>query len=148
MINIQIENEGIHHFQIDNEVLTHCCRTIFEDYRHENGELTFIFTGDEVVRKLKHEYFKEDVYTDIITFNLEDDGDSIEGEVYISWKRAKENAKKFDQQFETELKRLVIHGTLHLLGLDDITEDDKKEMTRLEEHYLKQISGEIITHHG
>ena len=74
----------------------------------------------------------------VITFNLEEEGDSIEGEVYISLKQVSENAREYKQDVEIELKRVIIHGLLHLLGYDDQTTKEKKAMTRLEDHYLNQ----------
>ena len=85
-----------------------------------------------------------DEYTDVITFNLEDNGDSIEGEIYISWDRVKDNAVQLQQRIDKELKRIVIHGCLHLVGYDDQTETDKNEMTLLENQYLNKASNSLI----
>ena len=86
--------------------------------------------------KLKKQYFQIDVLTDIITFNLEENGDPIEGEIYISLNRVSENAMEYKQDPDRELKRVIIHGFLHLLGYDDQTAEEKKAMTNLEDHYL------------
>ena len=91
---------------------------------------------------MKKEYFNQDVYTDIIAFNI--DEDPFEGELYISHDRVSDNAKKFNQTFEGELKRILIHGTLHLCGFDDQTKEDKSKMTSMEEDYLKKFSGKIL----
>ena len=94
---------------------------------------------------MKNQYFQQNILTDVITFNLEEDGDPIEGEIYISLNRVSENAWKFKQDIERELKRVIIHGTLHLLGYDDQTSEEKKTMTHLEDHYLSHpvISDQI-----
>ena len=65
-------------------------------------------TDDDTLRLMKKEYFNQDLYTDVIAFNIDDD--PFEGEIYISHDRIKDNAKKFNQSFEDELKRILIHG--------------------------------------
>ena len=89
---------------------------------------------------VKNTFFQHNVFTDVITFNLEETGNPIEGEIYISLERVKENARKFKQNVDMELRRVIIHGCLHLMGFDDQTSEDKKEMTRLENHYLNQYA--------
>ena len=86
--------------------------------------------------KLKKEYFQQDLLTDVIAFNLEEDGDPVEGEIYISLERVKENTRKFKQNVARELRRVIIHGCLHIMGYDDQTPEGKKTMTRMEDHYL------------
>ena len=75
---------------------------------------------------------------DTISFNLEERGDPIEGEVYISLDRVSENAKIFKQNFITECKRVIIHSCLHLLGYNDDIPEEKYKMTELEEIYLSR----------
>ena len=81
--------------------------------------------------------------TDIITFNLEEERAPIEGEIYISLNRVLENAREYKQDNKIELKRVIIHGFLHLLGYDDQSPEEKIIMTKLEDHYLNQpiVSG-------
>ena len=106
------------------------------DSNQDEASITFIFSNDDKLRKLKKEYFGEDVFTDTISFNLEEESDPIEGEVYISLERVSENAHTFQQDFITEYKRVIIHGCLHLLGYNDELPEDKIKMTELEETYL------------
>ena len=98
------------------------------------------YSNDNKLHQLKKQYFHQDVLTDVITFNLEDEGDPLEGEIYISLTRVSENAREFKQEIERELKRVIIHGCLHLLGYDDHTLEEKKAMTILEDHYLSQLA--------
>lgn len=144
MINVHAVNEVNNELTLDFKVLEDCCRGILKDYGHNIGDVTYIFSNDEALRKLKKQFFDIDVYTDVITFNLEEKGENLEGEVYVSWDRTRDNAEKFNQDPARELKRMVIHGSLHLVGFDDKTEDEKKEMTRLEDHYLTHFQPEII----
>ncbi|MBC8213491.1 MAG: rRNA maturation RNase YbeY [Candidatus Marinimicrobia bacterium] len=144
MINVQIINEADENVTINQLAIESCCRIILTDKNHQNGEITIIFTGDEELRKLKKKYFNLDVYTDVISFNLEDENSDIEGEIYISWDRAEDNAKKYGENFQQELKRLVIHGVLHLTGEEDENTESKKKMNELENIYLNKIKDSII----
>ena len=85
-----------------------------------------------------------DVYTDVITFNLEDEGEPLEGEIYISWDRVKENAKIFKVDLDKELQRMIIHSSLHLVGYEDNTIDTKSKMTQLEDKYLSLNSEALL----
>ena len=69
---------------------------------------------------------------------------SVEGEIYISMPTAKDNAKIYKQSYGKELARLVIHGSLHLLGIEDDTDEKKEKMIKLEDYFLKEISWEEL----
>ena len=101
--------------------------------------INIIFTSDIFISDLKKEFFSKNQWTDVIAFPLHDkNSDSIEGEIYISMPTAKENAEKYNQPYEKEVARLVIHGSLHLLGYNDKTQKQKNNMSNLEEVFLKQ----------
>ena len=85
-----------------------------------------------------------DVYTDVITFNLEDEGEPLEGEIYISWDRVKDNALTLNVNVDEELQRMVVHSSLHLVGYEDDTADAKAEMAKLEEKYLSLNSQALL----
>lgn len=103
---------------------------------HKLSELTYIFCSDNYLLKINQEYLDHDTYTDIITFdNSEEDG-VIVGDIFISIERIKENGAKFGVTAEQELHRVIIHGTLHLLGYPDKTPAAKKKMTQKEDFYL------------
>jgi rRNA maturation RNase YbeY len=103
-------------------------------------EISIIFVDDDYLRKLHKDYLNDDSYTDVMSFNLNDD-DQIEGEIYISVDRAKHHANKFNVSDSSEIARLIIHGILHLKGYDDATEDQKQEMHELENAYLERYPG-------
>ncbi len=140
MIDVNIVYEVDRRADIEDNSFNKICENIFRDKNHEEANITLILSGDEKLRELKNTFFQQDVFTDVITFNLEETGDPIEGEIYISLERVKENARKFKQNADMELRRVIIHGCLHLMGFDDQTSEDKKEMTRLENHYLNQYA--------
>jgi rRNA maturation RNase YbeY len=111
-----------------------------EDQDIDDGTITVIFGQDELLRGLKKQFFQKNQFTDVIAFRLNNYKEkAVEGEVYISLPRARENAEIFGEPFEKEVTRLLIHGVLHLLGFDDITKISKKEMTSLEDTYLTMV---------
>ena len=136
MIIVRLEYDNTEKPDIDENWVRSVCENILMDSNQNEASITFIFSNDDKLRKLKKEYFGEDVFTDTISFNLEEESDPIEGEVYISLERVSENAHTFQQDFITEYKRVIIHGCLHLLGYNDELPEDKTKMTELEEKYL------------
>ena len=80
----------------------------------------------------------------VISFNLEEPNEDIEGEIYISMDRIIDNAKSLKSSINMELKRIIIHGTLHLIGYNDKTNSQKKNMTRLENKYLEINPKKVI----
>jgi rRNA maturation RNase YbeY len=124
---------------VNSSAVEKLIQTILEDSNISNAEINLVFGTDEMLRELKLEYFDEDVFTDVIAFRL-DDGKQLEGEIYISPQRAAENAKTYGVSFSNELDRLLIHGTLHLLGWKDDTEEQKKVMSREENRFLTEIN--------
>ena len=85
-----------------------------------------------------------DILTDVITFNLSDDNKDLDAEIYISWDRINEHAVEYEQTINEEVKRVIIHGCLHLVGFNDSTEEEIKEMRNKEQEYLSQFNEEII----
>ena len=109
------------------------------------AEILFVFALDELLADIKNQYFHKNHFTDVIAFRLNEYNETfIEGEVYISLPRAKENAKIFNQPYEKEVTRLIIHGCLHLIGFKDDTKSDKKAMTELEDDILDETEWQII----
>lgn len=103
------------------------------------GQINFLFTNDEEILKKNIQFLQHNTYTDIITFNYCKDK-IINGDIIISIDRVKENAEKFKSDFEEELKRVLIHGVLHLCGYNDKKTADKELMRKKENWALKQIS--------
>ncbi len=103
------------------------------------GQINFLFTNDEEILKKNIQFLKHNTYTDIITFNYCKDK-IINGDIIISIDRVKENAEKFKSDFEEELKRVLIHGVLHLCGYKDKKTADTELMRKKENWALKQIS--------
>lgn len=99
-------------------------------------EIGIILQSDEELLALNKSALKHDFYTDIITFELERTEEMIESEIYLSIDRAKENAERFGSDLRNELRRLVIHGILHLAGYTDKKPAAKKRMQERERFFL------------
>jgi probable rRNA maturation factor len=100
------------------------------------NNLNYIFCSDEYLHKINLEYLDHDTYTDIITFDNSEAESTIEGDIFISIERVRENSKTLNTVFEEEVKRVIVHGLLHLCGYDDHTLEDKVEMRSLESKYI------------
>src|SRR5688572_30111324 len=100
------------------------------------SSVNFIFCDDEYLLEINKQYLNHDTYTDIITFDNSDTAKLIIGDIFISIDRIRENSLKFHVSERDELHRIMIHGTLHLLGYPDKGVKAKKLMTSKEDHYL------------
>jgi rRNA maturation RNase YbeY len=103
-----------------------------ENFELDEGEISYNFLSDEELLQINIDALNHDYYTDIITFDLRI-GDLISGDIFISIDRVADNAKKYEVDFETELKRVIIHGLLHIIGFNDHTDIEKQEMRKQEE---------------
>jgi len=99
--------------------------------------LAYIFCSDEHLHKMNRQFLNHDTLTDIITFDMSEFNDTLEGEMYISVERIKDNAAKFGVSYADELHRVIFHGALHLCGFKDKKKEDIKEMRAQEAICLK-----------
>jgi len=119
----------------DGKVIRKVISRLVSDAGMKCGKADIIFTGDRKVYEINREFLGHDYLTDIITFNY-NENKTVNGELYISVDRIKENAEKFDVPFKAEIRRVIFHGFLHLCGYDDSTEVQRKKMEEMEEMYL------------
>lgn len=102
--------------------------------------LNYVFTSDEYLLKINQDYLKHDTFTDIVTFDNSDTAEQIEGDIFISIPRVRENSRALKTTFKMELCRVLIHGLLHLTGYSDKTAAEKTAMTNKEDEYLSLLT--------
>ncbi len=110
-------------------------KQVVENAGFKLGSVSYIFCSDEKILEVNKQYLNHDFYTDIITFDYVEK-DIINGDIFISTDRVRENAKNFNVAFEEELHRVIIHGILHLLGQQDHTPKEEKQMRKKENEAL------------
>ena len=103
------------------------------------GEINYIFCDDSYLNKINQEFLNHDTFTDIISFDYTL-GKEVGGDIFISIERVLENAEKFNEVFENELHRVMIHGILHFIGYKDKTKKDKTLMRTKEDEKISILN--------
>ena len=109
---------------------------LLKQYGRDLESLNFVFCNDERVLEINKQFLQHDYYTDIISFELSRKSEPLQGEVYISVDRVRDNAQNLGQSFNRELHRVIIHGVLHFLGYKDKTTAEAARMRKAEEDFL------------
>ena len=112
--------------------------SVFNAEKVSLEKISYIFCKDDFQLELNKKFLNHDTYTDIITFPLSDENESMVAEIYISVERVKENAVKLENEYYEELIRVMIHGVLHLCGYSDHSHEERIEMRKKEDLYLSQ----------
>lgn len=133
LINFHSEETDFQIEHTDNEIVW-MKKTIDKEGK-KCGEINYIFCSDNYLLQLNQEYLDHDTYTDIITFNYNEE-DTVSADIYISIDRVNENATQFEKDFLNELRRVMIHGILHLIGYDDKKPESQATMRAKEDFYL------------
>jgi len=126
-------------FQLNQkETLSQWISSIISNEGFEEGDITYVFCDDNYLLKLNQEFLKHDTLTDIISFDncL---GKQINGDIFISIERVKENATLFKTTFLAELHRVMIHGIFHFCGYNDKSEEQIKLMRKKEDFALQKL---------
>ncbi|WP_203295105.1 rRNA maturation RNase YbeY [Luteirhabdus pelagi] len=134
---IEFYSETDFHLQHEDTFVKWITNTIKEE-GFQVGGLTYVFCDDDYLLQLNEKFLNHDTYTDIITFDYSL-GKELHGEIYISVDRVKENAETFKVTFDAELRRVMIHGILHLCEHEDASKEEKEQMRALEDRYLKKF---------
>ncbi|MBL7874817.1 MAG: rRNA maturation RNase YbeY [Cyclobacteriaceae bacterium] len=111
-------------------------KSVIRINKSELKEISFIFCSDDYLHTINKTFLNHTTLTDIITFDHSEKKGTLEGEIYISIDRVIENAQKFKVSTEDEIRRVMIHGVLHLLGYKDKKSSEKRQMRKKEEACL------------
>lgn len=139
---IHFFNEGANYLPIRRIVLRRWIESVIEAEGYQAGEINFIFCSSDYHREMNRQFLGHDYFTDVITFedrlSRVEDG-FIRGEVYIDVDTVIDNAPMYNALPVNEMRRVIVHGVLHLCGYKDKTPWTEKNMRRLENRYLKLL---------
>ncbi|WP_167616944.1 rRNA maturation RNase YbeY [Maribellus sediminis] len=141
MNSIEFFFEDIKSVPIHEKILLLHLNSLIKNELKKTGDISVVFCSDEYLLEMNKEYLNHDYYTDIITFDYVE-GETISGDLFISLDRVKENATKFEISVLKELYRVVFHGTLHLVGYNDKSEEEQQIMRQKENYYLSEVDFE------
>ena len=131
--------EGVKMPNIKKREVTAWIKDVAATYGRKVGEIGYMFVNDEKILEVNREYLGHDYYTDIITFDY-DEGDRINGDLIISLDTVETNARQFGKSYDEELHRVIIHGILHLCGINDKGPGEREVMEAAEDKALAMIS--------
>ena len=127
---------------IPKRIITRWIRSTAMKYNRRVGEISYIFCSDNKILEINKQYLNHDYFTDIITFDYTSD-DLISGDIFVSIDTVKSNAEKFETEFLDELYRVIIHGILHLCGINDKSPSERAVMEKNENLALLEIKNSI-----
>jgi rRNA maturation RNase YbeY len=134
-MSISYQAEGIKIPAFQKRNITSWIKAVTESYGKKISEIAYIFCSDEKILEINHQYLQHDYYTDIITFDYTE-GDKISGDIFISPNIVKINAESYRTKYEEELQRVIIHGILHLCGINDKEPGEREIMEKAEDQAL------------
>ena len=132
---ITYQAEGVSMPKIKRRETTAWIRSVAATYGRKVGEVGYLFCNDDKILEVNREYLGHDYYTDIITFDY-DEGDTLNGDLVISLDTVRTNAELFDRDYDEELHRVIIHGILHLCGINDKGPGEREKMEAAENKAL------------
>ena len=135
---ITFDSDNIEFPNIKKRETSAWIKKIANSYNKKIGDVGYLFCNDEKILEINRQYLDHDFYTDIISFDYSE-GDIISGDIFISLDTVRTNSQKYNTDYQEELYRVIIHGVLHLCGLDDKLEEDAISMREAENSALKQL---------
>lgn len=135
---ITFQTEDIEMPKIDKEAVGIWIKKVAASYSKKVGDISYFFCSDKRILEVNKEYLNHDYYTDIITFDY-CRGHKIEGDIFISLDTVRSNSEQFNTNYDTELHRVIIHGILHLCGINDKGPGEREIMENAENKALKQL---------
>lgn len=135
---ISYQTDGVKMPAIKRRDTSTWIKAVATSHNKKIGEIAYIFCSDEKILEVNREYLQHDYYTDIITFDY-CENNLLNGDIFISLDTIKTNAEQFGTNYETELHRVIIHGILHLCGIDDKAPGARQVMEEAENRALSQL---------
>lgn len=133
MINIFFEETP--EFDFTNLKIEQNIEKLAESENRTLGDISYILCSDNYLLEINRQYLNHDYFTDVITFDYSEDN-VISGDIFISVDTVADNAKEYNVTFEKELERVMVHGVLHLVGYNDKSDSEVKQMRAKENQYL------------
>lgn len=125
--------------RLPKKQITNDLSYVFESEKFQAQGITrVIFVDDKEIHRLNVEFLNHDYPTDVITFTINEEMDDFDAEIYISVDTAVKQAEEYNVSLHNEVRRLAIHGALHLVGFDDVTDELRSEMQMKENYYLER----------
>ncbi|MDY8135325.1 rRNA maturation RNase YbeY [Aquimarina sp. 2201CG5-10] len=121
--------------EIKEEIISDWISKVIVSEDKEEGEISYIFCDDEYLLKINQDFLDHDTYTDIISFD-NSISNELNGDIFISVERVKENSLEFNTDFGEEIRRVIIHGVLHFCGYKDKTKEEDENMRNKEDEKL------------
>lgn len=132
------QNEDVKFPPIKKRITTKWIKDTASSYHKTTGDISYIFCSDEKILEINKQYLDHDYYTDIITFDYSE-GDFISGDIFISLDTVQTNSEKFNTDYQEEIYRVIIHGILHLCGINDKGPGEREYMTECENKALEHL---------
>ncbi|WP_195546553.1 rRNA maturation RNase YbeY [Bacteroides intestinalis] len=132
---VSYQTDGVEMPAIKKSKTTEWIKAVAVTYEKRVGEIAYIFCSDEKILEVNRQYLQHDYYTDIITFDY-CEGNRLSGDLFISLDTVRTNAEQFGSDYETELHRVIIHGILHLCGINDKGPREREIMEEAENRAL------------
>ena len=136
---ITYNTDGVKMPKIRKRETTAWIKAVAASYGRKTGEVGYMFVDDEKILEVNREYLGHDYYTDIITFDY-DEGDTINGDLVISLDTVRSNAEMLGKEYDDELHRVIIHGVLHLCGINDKGPGEREIMEAAENNALAMLA--------
>lgn len=140
---ITYNSEGVRMPKIKKRDTSAWIKAVAASYGRKVGEIGYLFVDDEKILEVNREYLGHDYYTDVITFDYDED-DTVSGDIVISLDTVRSNAQLFGKTYEEELYRVIIHGILHLCGINDKGPGEREIMEENENNALAMLEGASI----
>lgn len=138
MAEINFFNEDSNYIIPEQDKISAWIQRIIQYEQKKCGDISIITTSDDYLLQVNMQYLQKDTLTDVIAFDYNEEN-IVNGDIFISIERIRENAEKYRVEMLNELLRVIAHGTLHLIGYEDNTDARKLEMSKLEDKYLAML---------